>query len=139
MWRVLGLIFQREWRITFSQGVEIFFPLLFFVVVVSIFPLGTSADPKLLRLWGPGIIWVAALLASLLSLNRLFEDDFNDGSLEQMMLSAYPLSGLLLLKIIAHWLKYSLPLIIVTPLLALIQQVWLRQSCHWVALGKNLN
>ncbi|MDW8324756.1 MAG: heme exporter protein CcmB [Burkholderiales bacterium] len=91
----------------------------FFVMVVSLFPLGIGADPQLLRSIGPGVVWVAALLASLLSLARLFADDHRDGSLEQMLLSPEPTVLLALGKALAHWLIYGLPLLAIAPLLGL--------------------
>ncbi|MCS6786882.1 MAG: heme exporter protein CcmB [Thiobacillaceae bacterium] len=91
----------------------------FFVMVVSLFPLGIGADPQLLRSIGPGVVWVAALLASLLSLARLFADDHRDGSLEQMLLSPEPTVLIALGKALAHWLIYGLPLLAIAPLLGL--------------------
>ena len=84
------------------------------------FPLGIGADPTLLRAVGPGIIWVAALLAALLSLDGIFRSDFEDGSLEQLLLSPHPLSLLVLAKVSAHWLITGLPLLLVAPLLGLL-------------------
>ncbi|PKM11881.1 MAG: heme exporter protein CcmB [Gammaproteobacteria bacterium HGW-Gammaproteobacteria-3] len=93
-------------------------PLLFFILVVTLFPLGLGGQAKLLQAMAPGIIWVAALLAVMLSLDSLFRSDFDDGSMEQLVLSPYPLSLLVLAKIIAHWLVTGLPLLLVAPLLA---------------------
>ena len=95
-------------------------PLLFFVLVTTLFPLGIGADPALLREVAPGIIWVAALLAAMLSLDSVFRSDFEDGSLEQFLISAQPLSILVLAKVVAHWLITGLPLLIVAPLLGLL-------------------
>jgi heme exporter protein B len=94
-------------------------PLLFFVMVVTLFPLAVGAQPNLLQAMAPGVIWVAALLAALLSLDNLFRSDFEDGSLEQLLLSPHSLSILVLGKILAHWLVTGLPLLLVAPLLAL--------------------
>jgi heme exporter protein B len=93
-------------------------PLLFFILVITLFPLGIGAQPYLLQAIAPGIIWVSALLAAMLSLDSLFRSDFDDGSLEQILLSPHPASVLILGKIIAHWLVTGLPLLIVAPLLA---------------------
>ena len=93
--------------------------LLFFVVVASLFPLGIGAEPNLLREIAPGVIWVAALLSSLLSLRRLFESDHADGTLEQMLLGAAPLGVVVLAKALAHWLVAGLPLVAIAPLIAL--------------------
>ncbi|EHQ52935.1 MULTISPECIES: heme exporter protein CcmB [Ectothiorhodospira] len=91
----------------------------FFVVVVSLFPLGVGPDPQLLRSMAPGVLWVSALLATMLSLERLFSDDFRDGSLEQILLSPQPLSLLVGSKILAHWLITGLPLVLISPLLGM--------------------
>lgn len=99
---------------------EVSNPMLFFILVVTLFPLAISPDPNLLRIIAPGIIWIAALLANLLALDRLFREDFATGTLEQMVLSPYPLTFLLFAKITAHWLLTGLPLLIITPILALM-------------------
>ena len=93
--------------------------LLFFVIVASLFPLGVGPEPEILRRIAPGVMWVGALLAMLLSLPRLFMSDYDDGTLEQMALSPQPLVALLAGKLVAHWLAYGLPLVIVAPLLGL--------------------
>ncbi|NBS66762.1 MAG: heme exporter protein CcmB, partial [Betaproteobacteria bacterium] len=93
--------------------------LIFFVIVASLFPLGVGADPVLLRTLGPGVVWVAALLACMLALARLFANDHADGTLEQMVLSPQPLSLLVLAKTISHWLTTGLPLVIIAPVLGL--------------------
>ena len=93
--------------------------LLFYVLVVVLFPLGVGADPALLHALGPGVLWVAALLASLLSLPRLFAADFADGTLEQIALSRYPLPALISGKILAHWATTGLPVTVLSPLLGL--------------------
>src|SRR5688500_10267199 len=93
--------------------------LLFFVIVASLFPLGVGAQPNLLREIAPGVIWVAALLSSMLSLGRLFAADHVDGTLEQMLLGAAPLGVVAAAKGFAHWLVSGLPLVLLAPLLAL--------------------
>lgn len=93
--------------------------LLFFVVVASLFPLGIGAEPNLLRTIAPGVIWVAALLSSMLSLGRLFAADYEDGTLEQIVLGAAPLGVLAAAKAFAHWLVSGLPLVAIAPLIAL--------------------
>jgi heme exporter protein B len=93
--------------------------LLFFVIVASLFPLGIGAEPNLLRAIAPGVIWVAALLSSMLSLGRLFAADHADGTLEQMLLGAAPLGVVVAAKSLAHWLVAGLPLVVIAPLLAL--------------------
>jgi heme exporter protein B len=93
--------------------------LLFFVIVASLFPLGIGAEPNLLRAIAPGVIWVAALLSTLLSLGRLFASDHADGTLEQLMLGAAPLGVVAAAKALAHWLLSGLPLVLIAPLIAL--------------------
>jgi len=93
--------------------------LLFFVIVVSLFPLGIGPDPALLRTIAPGVVWVAALLASMLALNRMFAADHADGTLEQMLLGATPLGMTVAAKVFAHWLISGLPLVLISPVLAL--------------------
>lgn len=92
-------------------------PLLFFIIIASLFPLAVSPDKKVLQVLAPGVIWVAALLATLLSLENLFRSDFEDGALEQLLLSPQPASILMLAKVLAHWLVTGLPLLILAPLL----------------------
>jgi heme exporter protein B len=98
-------------------------PLFFFVIVVSLFPLGVGPEPNTLRTMAPGIIWVAALLATMLSLDGLFRSDFLDGALEQMLLSPHPTSVLVLAKVVAHWLLTGLPLILMSPLLGILMHL----------------
>jgi heme exporter protein B len=93
--------------------------LIFFVIVASLFPLGVGSETVLLRTMGPGVVWVAALLASMLALTRLFAGDYADGTLEQLALAPQPLVLLVMAKIAAHWLVSGLPLVIVAPLLGL--------------------
>uniref|UniRef100_UPI00387E7D7D heme exporter protein CcmB n=1 Tax=Methylomonas montana TaxID=3058963 RepID=UPI00387E7D7D len=112
-------IIRRDLLLAFRRRAEMANPLFFFVLVVTLFPLAVGAQPNLLRAMAPGVIWVSALLAALLSLDSLFRSDFEDGSLEQMLLSPHALSVLVLGKIIAHWLVTGLPLLLVAPLLAM--------------------
>ena len=112
-------IIRRDLLLAFRRRAEMANPLLFFVLVVTLFPLAVGAEPNLLQTMAPGVIWVSALLAALLSLDGLFRSDFDDGSLEQLLLSPHPLSVLVLGKILAHWLVTGLPLLLVAPLLAL--------------------
>jgi heme exporter protein B len=111
-------VVRRDLILAFRRRAEIANPVFFFILVVTLFPLGVGANPKLLQAMAPGVIWVSALLAVMLSLDSLFRSDFDDGSLEQMLLSAHPLTILVLGKIIAHWLVTGLPLLIIAPLLA---------------------
>ncbi|WP_415878505.1 heme exporter protein CcmB [Methylomonas sp. TEB] len=116
--RAFWAIIRRDLLLAFRRRAEMANPLFFFVLVVTLFPLAVGAQPNLLRAMAPGVIWVSALLAALLSLDGLFRSDFEDGSLEQMLLSPHALSVLVLGKIIAHWLVTGLPLLLVAPLLA---------------------
>jgi len=97
--------------------------LFFFLIVVSLFPLGVGTEKETLRILGPGVIWVAALLASMLALERLFAADYEDGTLEQILLTAQPLSLLVLAKAAAHWLLTGLPLVALAPLVGLQYQL----------------
>lgn len=116
LWRVIS----RELRIAFRSEAEIINPLWFFLIVITLFPLGIGPEPQLLARIAPGVVWVAALLSSLLALERLFRDDFNDGSLEQLLLLPTPLPITVLGKVIAHWLITGLPLLLLSPLAALL-------------------
>ena len=102
-----------EWR----RRTDVFSTLFFFVIVVSLFPLGIGPDLALLRTIAPGVVWVAALLASMLALGRLFTSDFNDGTLEQLALTPQPLYLIVLGKVLALWLLSGLPLALLAPLL----------------------
>ncbi len=112
-------IIRRDILLAIRRRAEMANPLFFFILVVTLFPLAVGAQPNLLKTMAPGVIWVSALLAALLSLDGMFRSDFDDGSLEQMLLSTHSLSLLVLGKIIAHWLVTGLPLILIAPLLAL--------------------
>lgn len=112
-------IIRRDLLLAFRRRAEMANPLLFFVMVVTLFPLAVGAQPNLLQTMAPGVIWVSALLAALLSLDSLFRSDFDDGSLEQLLLNSHSLPVLVLGKIVAHWLVTGLPLLLVAPLLAL--------------------
>jgi heme exporter protein B len=117
------LLLKRDLTLAYRRRAELVNPLLFFVLVTAMFPLGIGNDPKLIEAVGPGVIWVAALLAALLSLDAMFRSDYDDGSLEQFMLSAHPVSILVLAKVLAHWLVTGLPLFIAAPLLAVLLNI----------------
>lgn len=119
MFSVLRTIVYRDLLLAARRRSDVLTALAFFVIVVSLFPLGLGAEPNLLRRIAPGIIWVAALLASMLSLARLFAADYADGTLEQMLLSAAPLGVIVLGKVAAHWLVSGLPLVLISPVLAI--------------------
>jgi heme exporter protein B len=117
--RAIGAVFRRDLKIALRRKSDTAAALFFFLVVSAMFPLGVGPEPQLLRIMAPGVIWVAALLASMLSLARMFADDFADGTLEQMVLSAFPLPLLVTGKIAAHWIASGLLLCAIAPLLAL--------------------
>jgi heme exporter protein B len=119
-------ILARDLRIAFRRFSELSNPLLFFVIVVSLFPLALSPNTDVLREVGVGVLWVSALLSSLLALEGLFRGDADDGSLEQLMLSPVPLGITVLAKVAAHWLVAILPLIALVPVLALSYALPLR-------------
>jgi len=119
MWRFLMTVIRRDLLLAARRKGDWLTSQFFFVMVVSMFPLGIGADPEQLRRVAGGVLWVAALLASLLSLQRLYADDHRDGSLEQMLLSPQPALILALGKAIAHWLIFGLPLLVIAPLLGL--------------------
>lgn len=118
MFNVFLQVVGKELKGAFRRQSDILNPVWFFVIVVTLFPLGIGTDPILLARIAPGIIWVAALLAALLSFERLFKDDFIDGSLEQLMLMPHPLAWLVSAKVFAHWLLTGLPILFISPLLA---------------------
>jgi heme exporter protein B len=118
--RAFTLLLKRDLTLAVRHRAEMINPLLFFILVTSLFPLGVGANPNLLQSIGPGVIWVAALLAALLSLDGIFRSDFEDGTLEQFLLSSHPVSMLVLAKVFAHWLITGLPLLLVSPLLGVL-------------------
>jgi heme exporter protein B len=118
-----GLLLKRDLTLAYRRRAELVNPLLFFVLVTAMFPLGIGNDPVLIEKVGPGVVWVAALLSALLSLDTMFRSDYEDGSLEQFMLSAHPVSILVLAKVLAHWMVTGLPLFIAAPLLAMMLQI----------------
>lgn len=112
-------IVYRDLLLALRRRSDVATALLFFVIVASLFPLGVGAEPNLLRAIAPGVIWVAALLSSMLSLGRLFAADHADGTLEQMLLGVAPLGVVVGAKGFAHWLVSGLPLVVIAPVLAL--------------------
>jgi heme exporter protein B len=124
--KVILAVFQRDLLLAFRGLQQLAQPLMFYTLVVTLFPLAVSPDPATLANLAPGIIWIGALLSTLLSLERVLRSDFDDGALDLLMLSPAPLELLVLAKIFAHWLSTGLPLLIIAPglsmLLALPQQ-----------------
>jgi len=129
MFDAFGQIVRKDLLGAFRQQSDILNPIWFFVIVVTLFPLGIGTDPALLARIAPGIIWVAALLAALLSFERLFKDDYIDGSLEQMMLAPHSLTWLVCAKVFTHWLLTGLPILLVSPLLAIFLS--LEKNTFW--------
>jgi len=110
---------SRDLLLVMRQRSDLVTNLFFFVIVVSLFPLGVGPESTILTIIAPGVVWVAALLASMLSLGRLFANDYADGTLEQLLVSPHPLSLLVLGKVLAHWLTTGVPLVCVAPLLGM--------------------
>ena len=115
----LGTVVARDLLLSLRRRADVLNALAFFVIVVTLFPLGIGAEPELLRAIAPGLIWVAALLASMLTLPRLFAEDYADGTLEQMLLASSPLGVIVAGKVLAHWLASGVPLVLLAPLLAI--------------------
>ncbi|HLY97133.1 MAG TPA: heme exporter protein CcmB [Sideroxyarcus sp.] len=116
---MLGLVIRRDLLLAMRRRADVLTTLVFFVMVVSLFPLGVGPEPEMLRKMASGVVWVAALLASMLSLPRMFSADYLDGTLEQMMLAPQSLMVMVLGKIAAHWMLSGLPLALIAPVLGL--------------------
>ena len=112
-------LLRRDFLLAYRRRAELLQPLLFLLVVTTLFPLGVGPSPQLLANIAPGVIWIAALLATVLSLDSLFRSDYEDGTLEQMILSGQPLALIALARTVAHWLVAGLPIVLLSPLLAL--------------------
>ena len=126
-------IIHRDITLAMRQKADIFQPLTFFVLVITLFPIAVGPVPETLQKIGPGVIWVAAILSTLLGMERLFRDDFNDGVLEQMQLSNLSLSWIMIAKVFTHWLVTIVPLILISPLLALFLN--LTMPMYWALLA----
>jgi len=120
MFKALLTIIQRDLLVAFRRRAELMNPILFYVIVVTLFPLGVSPDKNFLSQLAPGVVWVAVLLAALISMESIFRQDFDDGSIEQLHLGQYPPTLLIFGKVIAHWLITGLPMLVVTPVMALL-------------------
>ena len=116
--RAMLLLAERDLRLAFRRPSQLCNPLVFFLVVTTLFPLSLSPQPSQLRDIAPGVLWVAALLSSLLALEALLKSDAEDGTLEQMLLSGQPLVVLVAAKTLAHWFVGGLPLVVISPLAA---------------------
>lgn len=117
-WGAFVATLRRDLLVAFKRRNDLLNPIMFFLIVVTLFPLGVSPDPLELTRISAGVVWVSALLASMLSLDNLYRADYEDGSLEQLLLSPQPLFFLVLAKNIAHWLISGLPVVVLSPLLA---------------------
>ncbi|MEI8384652.1 MAG: heme exporter protein CcmB [Nitrosomonadaceae bacterium] len=112
-------VIQRDLLLAMRRRSDVLTTLFFFIIVVSLFPLGVGPEMNMLRTMAPGVVWVAALLASMLSLGRMFSSDYLDGTLEQMLISPQSLSMLVLGKAMAHWLVTGVPLVLMSPVLGI--------------------
>jgi heme exporter protein B len=131
--RPFWLLIGRDLRLAFRQGADTLGAVAFFVLAVVLFPFGVGPEPAILARIAPGVIWVAALLASMLSLERLFQLDYEDGSLELLALGPIPLEATVAAKVAAHWLTTGLPLTVAAPLLAVLLQMDARGLAALVA------
>lgn len=130
---LLLLVIKRDVLLAMRRRADVLTTLVFFVMVVSLFPLGIGPEADVLRKIAPGVVWVAALLASMLSLGRMFSADYLDGTLEQMLLVPQSLSMLVLGKIVAHWMLSGLPLVLIAPILGL--QFDMSAQALWVLIA----
>jgi heme exporter protein B len=116
---MFGWVLWRDLILAWRRRADVLATLFFFIIVGSLFPLGIGPEPQTLRTIAPGIVWVAALLASMLSLGRIFGNDYQDGTLEQLLLTRQPAYLMVLGKVLAHWLVSELPLVVIAPVLGL--------------------
>ncbi len=120
MYSALFSLLKRDLMLAFRHRSELMNPLIFFLIVVSLFPMGLNPQSQVLPMMGAAVIWVAALLAAMLSLDNMFRSDFDDGTLEQIVLSPWPLPAMVLMKVLAHWLVSGIPLVLLSPLLGVM-------------------
>ncbi len=129
-------LLERDLLLAVRNRGELVNPLIFYLIVATLFPLGVTSDQETLATMAAGVLWIAALLATLLSLDNLFRSDFDDGTLELIMLSPHPSIVLVLAKVLAHWLVTGLPLLVATPLLAVMMAVpEAARGTLWVTLA----
>lgn len=119
MIKVFFTVLSRDLLLAMRHKTDILTTLFFFVIVISLFPMSAGIEKNQLQVIAPSVVWVAALLASMLALERLFANDYADGTLEQMLLSPHPMSVIVLAKVCAHWLLTGLPLVLIAPLVGL--------------------
>lgn len=135
---VFWAVCRRDLQVAFKRSGDIVSPLAFYVIVTSLFPLALSPEREVLRNLGPAVLWIAALLATLLSLNALFRADIEDGTMEQLVIGPHPLAPIMLGKTLAHWLLSGLPLVLLAPVLAVTYHLPLsgvRGLCVTLLLG----
>ena len=130
--RAFVAVMKRDLRLSVRQGADAATGLMFFIVVVALFPLAIGPDPAILGPISGGVLMVTALLAATLSFDRLFQQDFDDGTLEQLLLSPLPVEFLVLAKCLGHWLTTGLPMIILAPILGLLLNFLGSQMNIWV-------
>jgi heme exporter protein B len=130
MFSMFRCLVWRDLLLAWRRRTDVLATLFFFIIVVSLFPLGIGPEPQLLRTIAPGVVWVAALLASMLALGRVFGNDYEDGTLEQLLLTPQPLYLVVLAKVLAQWLVSEVPLVAIAPVLGL--QFGLSQNTLWV-------
>ena len=136
MFATIYAVVRRDLKLAMRRRADIVSATFFFIIVASLFPLGIGPETDLLRKLAPGVLWVAALLATMLSLPRLFADDHRDGTLEQLVLAPQPLGLIVIGKVLAHWLVSGLPLALLAPVLGL--QFDLSNEALWVLAGSLL-
>ncbi len=132
MANILVATLKRDLLLAVRQPSDIVNPVFFFIMVIAMFPLGIGPEPNTLQMIAPGVLWIAALLATLVSVDSLFRKDYDDGSLELALLSPQPLVLMVLGKVIAHWLVTAVPLIILTPVLCAM--LYLDAAATWVTV-----
>jgi len=123
MIRTMRLLVARDLRLALRQGSDAAMVIAFFVITVTLFPLGVGPEPNVLARIAAGVVWVTALLATMLSLDRLFQSDYEDGSTDLLILSPIPLELVVLAKVLAHWMLTGLPLILTAPILAALMNM----------------
>ena len=123
MTRAFAALLRRDLLLAFRNPGDLATPVIFFVVTVTLFSFAAGGDVKVLAVIGPGVVWVASLLAAMLSLDSIFRSDYEDGTLEQLLLLPTPLTALVLAKVLAHWLSSGLPLIAVSPILGILMNL----------------
>lgn len=123
MLNVLLTVIHRDLLVAFRRRAELMNPVLFYAIVVTLFPLGVSPDVSFLSKLAPGVVWVTTLLAALISVERIFKQDFEDGSIEQLFLSPYPISLLIFGKVVAHWIITGVPMLGIVPIMAMLLHI----------------